>query len=32
MENEIAAYVGVDWASAIHYAFALDADGAKLGH
>src|SRR5438445_509455 len=32
MENEIAAYVGVDWASAVHYAFALDADGAKLGH
>lgn len=32
MENTIAAYVGVDWASATHYAYALDADGQKLGH
>ncbi|MFC2253951.1 IS110 family transposase [Labrys portucalensis] len=28
----IAAYVGVDWASATHYAYALDAFGQKLGH
>jgi len=26
------AYVGVDWASATHYVYALDADGGKLGH
>lgn len=32
MENTIAAYVGVDWASATHYAYALDVDGEKLGH
>lgn len=30
--EDIAAYVGVDWASATHYAYALDAHGAKLGH
>lgn len=28
----ITTYVGVDWASATHYAYALDADGKKLGH
>jgi len=32
MENTIAAYVGVDWASATQYAYALDVDGEKLGH
>jgi transposase len=32
MTEDIAAYVGVDWASATHYVFALDAQGAKLGH
>ncbi|WP_354182243.1 transposase [Bradyrhizobium sp. LA6.1] len=32
MNEDIAAYVGVDWASATHYAYALDAQGAKLGH
>lgn len=32
MEDIILAYVGVDWASATHYAYALDADGRKLGH
>lgn len=26
------AYVGIDWASATHYAYALDASGQKLGH
>ena len=26
------AYVGVDWASTTHYAYALDASGRKLGH
>ena len=31
MNEDIAAYVGVDWASATHYAYALDAQGAKLG-
>ncbi|MHC2282883.1 transposase [Bradyrhizobium diazoefficiens] len=32
MNEDIAVYVGVDWASATHYAYALDAQGAKLGH
>lgn len=32
MTDIIEAYVGVDWASATHYAYALDADGEKLGH
>lgn len=32
MEHNIVAYVGVDWASASHYAYALDAAGRKLGH
>jgi transposase len=32
MTEVIAAYVGVDWASATHYVYALDAQGAKLGH
>ncbi|WP_342724630.1 IS110 family transposase [Bradyrhizobium sp. B097] len=32
MMEDIAAYVGIDWASATHYAYALDAHGAKLGH
>ena len=32
MTEDIAAYVGVDWASATHYVYALDAQGAKLGH
>lgn len=32
MNDDVAAYVGVDWASATHYAYALDAQGAKLGH
>ncbi|MCC8936595.1 IS110 family transposase [Bradyrhizobium sp. Arg68] len=32
MTEDIAAYVGVDWASATQYAYALDAKGAKLGH
>lgn len=32
MTDEIIAYVGVDWASATHHAYALDASGAKLGH
>ncbi|WP_292600823.1 IS110 family transposase [Mesorhizobium sp.] len=30
MSGDISAFVGVDWASATHYA--LDADGRKLGH
>jgi len=29
---DIAAYVGIDWASTTHYAFVMDADGRKLGH
>jgi Transposase len=32
MIEDISAFVGVDWASATHYAYALDADGRKLGH
>lgn len=32
MEDSIMTYVGVDWASATHYAYALGADGKKLGH
>ncbi|TIP83626.1 MAG: IS110 family transposase [Mesorhizobium sp.] len=32
MSGDISAFVGVDWASATHYAYALDADGRKLGH
>lgn len=32
MTDTIMTYVGVDWASATHYAYALDADGKKLGH
>lgn len=32
MIEDILAYVGVDWASATHYAYALDAAGIKLGH
>ncbi|MGY4305175.1 transposase [Bradyrhizobium sp. USDA 4369] len=32
MTEDIAAYAGVDWASATHYVYALDAQGAKLGH
>ncbi|MEY9441701.1 IS110 family transposase [Bradyrhizobium elkanii] len=32
MMEDIAAYVGVDWASATHYAYTLDVHGAKLGH
>ncbi|CAN7758957.1 IS110 family transposase [Mesorhizobium sp. LjNodule214] len=32
MIGDISAFVGVDWASATHYAYALDADGRKLGH
>ncbi|WP_201268621.1 hypothetical protein [Sinorhizobium meliloti] len=31
MTDNIMAYVGVDWASATHYAYALDATGQKLG-
>jgi hypothetical protein len=29
---DIAAYVGIDWASTTHYAFVMDADGRTLGH
>jgi hypothetical protein len=32
MTDTIMAYVGVDWASATHYAYALDATGQKLDH
>ncbi|MCA1444659.1 IS110 family transposase [Ensifer sp. IC4062] len=32
MKDTNVAYVGVDWASATHYAYALDAAGQKLGH
>lgn len=32
MIEDISAFVGVDWASATHYAYALGADGRKLGH
>lgn len=32
MTDGIAAYVGVDWASVTHYAFALDPEGGKLGY
>lgn len=32
MEYTIAAYIGVDWASVNHYAYALDVSGQKLGH
>ncbi len=32
MIEDILGYVGVDWASATHYAYALDAAGVKLGH
>lgn len=32
MEDGIMTYVGVDWAAATHYAYALDTDGRKLGH
>jgi hypothetical protein len=32
MMDEVLAYIGVDWASATHYAYALDATGKKLGH
>ena len=32
MADTIMTYVGVDWASATHYAYALDAGGKKLGH
>ncbi|CAM5777364.1 IS110 family transposase [Labrys miyagiensis] len=32
MMDDILAYIGVDWASATHYAYALDATGKKLGH
>lgn len=31
MTDGIATYVGVDWASVTHYAFALDPEGGKLG-
>jgi len=30
--DDLLAYVGVDWASTTHYAYALDASGCKLGH
>ena len=32
MTDGIATYVGVDWASVTHYAFALDPEGGKLGY
>jgi hypothetical protein len=32
MTESIMTYVGVDWASKTHYAYALDVDGEKLGH
>ena len=32
MTESIMTYVGVDWASKTHYAYALNVDGEKLGH
>lgn len=32
MTDTFMTYVGVDWASAAHYAYAVDAEGRKLGH